>query len=529
VRNNSFHSVENEGIRIVRGYDCVIEDNRFQSDGTPYLGQFGVVFQLSHRCALSRNEIEGFDTNLEILDGSECFVNNNTFSGSWRAMRLRTTRAIVFENDILAGFKGIELRTSNSCVIESNDIQLSPNSRYGIESRVGNNTRIRWNEIHSVETGILLQGGMGDKVVENFVYNCWIGVSLEENLGLAYDDIRRADYDRYEWGAPIGGTVANNTFVDCGISFTVADPDGFDQVIEGNTINGGLLGFFYDWTGQVIDGSGYRQIILARCTDTIIEGGNLRGVTLMFCTNSEVRNVNISQANYGVHIVWSSDCLVRNSEILNNEIGVYIDQSDSCYVYQSHIDGNGYGLLIDETVNSMVYGCEISQNEFGILFIGAHNGIIESNSIHTNLEGIYLLRTDDTFVGNNEIIYNRGHGILINRLSTGNLIVGNSFGWNSVNALCTGTGNHWDNGYGLGNRWHNYSNTTTYEIDEGDVDRYPSLLGDGPMIPIPIEAVNTTVTDLFTLTPLQATIAVGMIGGILVITLANYMTRRFPR
>ncbi|MHA1949840.1 MAG: right-handed parallel beta-helix repeat-containing protein [Candidatus Thorarchaeota archaeon] len=529
VRNNSFHSVENEGISLALGYDCVIEDNLFQSDGTPYLGQFGVVLRDSHGSTLSRNEITGFDTNLEILDGSGNIVHNNTITGSWRAMRLRTTSATIINNEIHAAFKGIELRISNSCVIESNDIQVSPNNSYGIESRVGNNTRIRWNEIYSVDIGILLQGGMNDKILENFVYNCRIGVSLQENQGVTYEDLRRRDFERYLWGAPTGATVSNNTFLDCGISFTISYPDGFNQVIEGNTINGGLLGYFYNWSDQTINGNDYNQIVLARCSDVIINGGNLRGVMLVFCTNSEIRNVTVSQTGYGIHVARSSGCLVSNSEIVNNDVGVLFDRSNSSYVYQSQIHNNGHGIFFDETLESLVFGCEIYQNNYAVVFIGAHKSIIESNIIHTNSEGIFLLRSDDVLVGNNEIVYNSGTGLLINRLSTGNRIIRNSFGWNANNAICTGTGNVWDDGVGLGNRWHNYYNTSTYEINEfGDIDRFPSLLGDGPQIPLPTENTNSTVKDLFTPTPLQATIAMGMISGLLVIAFANFMLRRLP-
>ncbi|MFW9769206.1 MAG: right-handed parallel beta-helix repeat-containing protein [Candidatus Thorarchaeota archaeon] len=526
VRNNDFHSVVSEGIRLVGGYDCIIEDNRFRCAGATYLGHAGALLLESEECHFARNVLSGFDTNLYILNGFNNWVNNNTFVQSRRGILLRTTSTTVSKNRIETTQNGIEMGWSNSCVLESNDIQSY--LLHGIEARAGNGSLFRWNEIHDSEIGILLQGGMNDRIIENYVNDCVTGVSLEEYPGMSYEMIM--EQGQYEWGAPIKGTVANNSFLECGVTLSINYPDGFDQVIEGNRINGGLLGYFYNWSTKVIDGDSYRQIILARCSDMTVVGGNLRGITMIFCTNIDIRNVNISQTEVGIFIDRSEGCLVSNSDILNNEIGVHIAESDSCYVYQSHIHHNNHGVYFYETSNSMVYGCEIFLNSYAIVFTGTINGIIESNRVHTNLEGIFLLRSDNTMVGNNEVVYNNGTGILVNRLSDANMIFGNSFGWNGVNAVCTVADNSWDNGYGQGNRWHNYFNTPTYVIEGGAgcEDRFPSLLGDGPSIPFPTDDTNSTMEDPISLSPLQTIVAIGMIGGILVIAIGNYIMKRFP-
>jgi len=525
VRDNDFHSVKSEGFRLDRGYNCIIDHNQFRNVGVTFLGHTGLHLLESSNCHIAGNVLSGYDTDLEIIEGFNNLANNNSFVQSRRGVVLHTTNATISDNTIESTINGIELRLSNSCVVESNEI--SGYNLHGIESRVGNGSLFRWNTIHNTNTGILLQGGMHDRIVENHFYECMNGVMFEQYPGLSYEEIR--DLGLYEWGAPIRGTVANNTFLECGVSFSITYPDGYDQIIEGNKMNGGLLGYFYDWSSTAIDGNMYRQLILARCFDVVVEGGNLRGVTLLFCTNSEVRNTNIREAEYGIYIDQSIGCLVSNSEITNSEIGVYIDESDSCYIYQSHIQRNNHGVYFYETTNSMVYGCEVSLNSYGIVFAGANDGIIESNRIHSNYEGIFLLRTDNTMVGNNEVVFNNGTGILINRLSNGNRMMGNSFGWNGVNAVCTEPDNYWDNGVGLGNRWHNYFGTPTYVIEGGSgcEDRFPSLLGDGPLIPIPTDNINSTMDDPFELSPLQSMVAVGMIGALFVIAVGNYVMKRF--
>ena len=79
---------------------------------------------------------------------------------------------------------------------------------------------------------------------------------------------------------------------------------------------------------------------------------------------------------------------------------------------------------------------------------------------------------------------NYGTGLLLNRGSRFNRIIANSFGWNSRNALCSGFDNVWDDGVKSGNKWSDLGGDIIYLIDEDDVDRFPSSLGDG----------NTTTT-----------------------------------
>jgi len=491
LRNNTFSSNSNEVVRLAQSYDCVIEDNDL------------------------RNLDDGFDSILEIIGGSNNLVTNNTVYGGRQTIRVRSNDVTISNNVIATFFSGIDLQLSNRCVIESNNITGLDGRGIGIELRGGEESRIRGNEVHDLETGIQLQGVFRNVVIDNYVYNCVNGLTLKEAPRL--EDAE---------GAPVESIIANNTFVDCGIVFELYSPSDFKHEILNNTINGGLLGYFYNLSSQTIDGRNYGQIILVSCSDVLIENGELREISIIFSDSCEVRNVTISQSVRGIYILQSTNCFLSYIESMNNDFGVFIEQSDSCSVYRSRIHGNGYGIYIRNSLSSVVYRSEIYQNMYGLILVGAHSSTIESNTVHTNHQGIVLYRTNDTLVGNNDIIYNLEYGIFINQRSSGNRIVFNRIGWNYVNALCVGIENAWNGEYGFGNSWSDYLNTTTYVIDEGDEDRFPSRLEVGPGIPLPSEQPNSTLNDLLSLTPLQNAIASVMIGCVLVIVIANLFWRK---
>jgi parallel beta-helix repeat protein len=520
IGNNTFDSVSRDGVRLSFGIDCIFEDNRFYIHGVPYLGQFGLVYRESQNCIMRGNVMDGFDSGLEVLYGSDNQVYNNTLTSLWTGILLRTTNALISDNMIRTEHLGIDVQVSNSCTIELNEIDGIQASSIGIESRVAQNTLIRWNELHSLDVAIQLQGGVDDRILENYVYDCMTAVSLEEFPGIGY-----------EVGPPVGAIIANNTFVDCGFSFTLSEPSGFNHEITGNTINGGLLGYFFNESNIIIDGANYEQVILAACSDAVVFGGDLSGLTLMYCSGCEIVGVNVSFSIWGIHILQSSDCLQSYIEGVNNDVAVNIDRSESCSVYRSHFYDNGYGILLDESPRSRVYGCDIYDNSYGIVLIGAHDSNIETNSIHHNQHGIFILRTNDTLVGNNEVLHNWQMGIYLNRLSNWNYIIGNSFGWNGINAACTGTKNSWDNGIGIGNRWSDFSSADNiYFIDDDDKDRFPSLLGESAPTSTTTGLENNTMTKgLFDLSTQQVTVASVLIGSIVILFTVIQTRRKLGR
>lgn len=204
----------------------------------------------------------------------------------------------------------------------------------------------------------------------------------------------------------------------------------------------------------------------------------------MFSSNCEISGVSIINRTNGIYIRYSVQIAVGFSELIGNDVGVRVEWSSFCHIVRTTVYNNNHGILVDSSPNSTIYDCDVNENEYGIVLIGAHQSYIESNRICRNVQGIYFLRTTDSYIGNNDILDNYEIGLILNRGSRFNRIIANSFGWNSMNAYCTGFDNVWDDGVKLGNKWSDLGGAVVYEIDDDDVDRFPSSLDEG----------NTTTT-----------------------------------
>ncbi|MHA1851766.1 MAG: NosD domain-containing protein, partial [Candidatus Thorarchaeota archaeon] len=286
-----------------------------------------------------------------------------------------------------------------------------------------------------------------------------------------------------------------NDFEACSIRFSISDPASMNHEIVGNLVNGRELAYIYEATNQIIDGRDYGQIILAACDEISINGGVLDELTIMFSSNCEVTGVTIENRTNGIYIRYSNQIIVGYSEVSGNEVGVRVEWSSFCNIIQTTAYNNRHGVYLDSSPNATVYDCDLFENDYGMVLIGAHDSHIESNRVHNNEYGIYILRTFQTFIGNNDVLENDEVGLLLNRGSRFNRIVANSFGWNTVNAVCTGFDNVWDDGINVGNRWSDLGENFVYTIDEDDIDRFPSLLGNGTIsstLPSLINDTNST-------------------------------------
>jgi len=258
-----------------------------------------------------------------------------------------------------------------------------------------------------------------------------------------------------------------------------------------------------------LDGRNYGRIILVSCEDISITGGMLDELLVMFSSNCEISGVSIVNRTNGIYVRYSNQIVIGYSELVGNDVGVRVEWSNFCLVSRTTAYNNGHGILLDSSPNSTVINCDIFENEYGIVLIGAHQSNIESNQIYRNIQGIYLLRTEDSYIGNNDVLHNYETGLLLNRGSRFNRIIANSFGWNSVNALCSGFDNIWDDGVKSGNKWSDLG-SVVYVIDDDDVDRFPSLLGDGNNITLPT-STETNGTNLFVNVTVEIVVVTGVI------------------
>ena len=479
IWNNTFLECRYEGIGITECNDTQIVENTLQG-GQTYLGQYGLLIRNSSKCEMSQNTLSSFDSSIEIVYGSNHLITENTISECYGGVRVRSDGAYIAHNNISCEGYGVDLRVAQRCVVDSNDLEGTTSTTNGLEINVGRDSIVSNNKIHSNEIGIRIQGTINASIIGNLIYDNLIGISLLEE----------GYYDLYD-GYPINCTITENVFQGCTFSFDITSPEGLNHRIEHNTVNGRLLGYYYNLSSAPIDGELYGEIVLAACNQVSIEGGQLCGITLMFCEDCEVTDVKVTDAINAIYLRYSTRCIVGFSETMRNENGIRIEYSSHCTIFRTKTYENNYGFVFDSTPYSTIYDCETYGNDFGIVLIGSHNNNIEHNYIHNNIEGIYVVRTSSAYIANNEIMENEGRGILLNSASSDNKIISNTFGWNSINAVCTGLDNEWDDGSQHGNRWSDYDGTGVYMIDDDDIDRFPERIDDNSSIP---SQTNTTTT-----------------------------------
>jgi len=486
IRSNFFQNCVYEGIGLTSSTDCLLEDN-ILSGIDQHNGQYGFAIRNSKLCTLVRNNATGFGTAIEITNGVMHTISENYIDLSYGGVMVRGNDTTINDNEITATGYCVQLRGSFGIVVRSNQL-TSTILALGVNVNGGGNSNITENIFNHHDYGIRMQGTTNILVSGNSFSNCFSAVSFEEVAYIGLED-----------GYPINCTIIDNILEDCGISFSISDPAGMDHEISGNLVNGRLLAYFYRATNMHIDGTEYGRILLVACEGVSIDGGVLDELTVMYSSNCEISGVSIINRTNGIYVRYSNQIAIGFSELVGNDVGVRVEWSSFCHVVRTTFYNNGYGILVDSSPNSTVYDCDIYENEYGMVLIGAHQSHIESNRIYRNLQGIYLLRTTESYIANNDVLDNYGTGLLLNRGARFNRIVANSFGWNSVNAICSGFDNIWDDGVKSGNRWSDLGGAFVYRIDEDDIDRFPSSLGDG----------NTTTLTTSTTTETNSTTGAG--------------------
>ncbi|TFG29212.1 hypothetical protein EU528_10050 [Candidatus Thorarchaeota archaeon] len=464
IFDNLFDDCLYEGIGLTSCTNCYVADNAL-AGANLHLGQYGVAIRNSRECSITRNNVTSFGTAIDIVEGLLHTISMNYVSGCWGGISLRGNDTIISDNEISVTGFCVQLRRSFGTNVNSNELSGTVYTT-GVDISGGGNNQVFENEIYQLEYGMRLQGVVNLEVSTNSFSECFSAITFEEIAYIGMED-----------GPPVNCRILNNQIEGSGFSFSITDPIGMNHEIAGNLLNGRPLAYLYGATNLEIDGRDYGQIILADCEDVSITGGLLDQLQVMFCTDCEISGVSIINSTNGIFIRYSSRIDIGYSLLVGNDVGVRIEWSSYCHIISTTAHNNGHGLLLDSSPDSTVYDCELYDNEYGLVLIGAHRSDIESNLIYENIQGIFLLRTTDSFIGNNDVLENDETGLLLNRGSRFNTIVANSFGWNSINVICSGLDNMWDDGVKRGNRWSDLGDSIIYMIDEDDFDRFPSILG----------------------------------------------------
>ena len=137
-------------------------------------------------------------------------------------------------------------------------------------------------------------------------------------------------------------TIKNNSFIEDGITFTCYENDGRPKLklkyylhnIENNTVNGKPLYYFFNEKNKSIDNWEIGQLILVNCT------------------NFRIKNISISNTDWGPIFAFCNKCSVENCNIFNNSIALWSLKSNNNLIQFNNVSNNYYrGLILDYNSN----------------------------------------------------------------------------------------------------------------------------------------------------------------------------------
>lgn len=176
-------------------------------------------------------------------------------------------------------------------------------------------------------------------------------------------------------------TIKNNIFIEDGIGFTSYENDGrpllktsyFVHTIENNTVNGKPLYYFLNEK------------------DTLIDQWDIGQLLLVNCTNIKIKNVSISNTDWGLVFAFCTKCSTEECTFIENSLAIWILESNK-NIFQFNTISNNYhrGVVIDYNSN----GNTIQYNTIDTTFCGVEiewwsnaNVITNNNFLHNNVSG----------------------------------------------------------------------------------------------------------------------------------------------
>jgi nitrous oxidase accessory protein NosD len=176
-------------------------------------------------------------------------------------------------------------------------------------------------------------------------------------------------------------TIKNNIFIEDGIGFTSYENDGRPKLkieyylhkIENNIVNGKPLYYFFNEKDMVIDNLEIGQLILVNCT------------------NFKIKNISISQTDWGLVLAFCNNCLTEDCRIINNSLAIWTLKSNNNVFQFNNISKNYYrGIVIDYNSNQN----EVIYNKISKTFCGVEiewysnaNLVTKNNLLNNNVSG----------------------------------------------------------------------------------------------------------------------------------------------
>ena len=259
----------------------------------------------------------------------------------------------------------------------------------------------------------------------------------------------------------------------------------------------------------VVDGDGHA-----------IQGiGTGTGIDLSYRSNVTLKNLVITQFDFGIYLNHSASCaIVGNIMMENNFEAIRLYESLNNNITSNDITATDYdGIVLYGSSDNKIDKNNLTDNYDGIRLYESSKNEIAENIVTSNYYGIFLVSSSDNSIFQNNVTTNDGNGVSLvwssseNRIvenhiaankwcgiylkaSSNNMIYHNSFVDNAQQISVNDSVNIWNEGYpSAGNYWSDYTGIDVYwgqgqdlpgsdgigdapcAIDENNRDCYPLM------------------------------------------------------
>ncbi|MHA1613422.1 MAG: right-handed parallel beta-helix repeat-containing protein [Candidatus Thorarchaeota archaeon] len=364
VHNNMYDA----GVYIEYGSNGLIEDCIIYHKGT------GVIAFNSENFTMRNNQVIECETGLRLLSwdnppiGGNSEISNNYIVNCNYAIGVEgISDVLVADNIIESCWDGIIVAISSSIFVENNTLSDIDNS------------------------GINVHESTGCFIVENDI-----------SVGLVGIQVERAPNNHFINNHLVGGGFIIDTWE--------TNEEHLHQDMSGNTVDGLPVGYFWDLSDSLIDGTPYGQIILVDCNNVTLENGIFSnvgfGISIWFSQQITIRNVQVIDNFQGVGVKFCYDVTIEDSTIRDNIFGITFSNIDTCAIFHCVFQNNYIGALTEVYVYSLTVEDSTFIDNFGGLSLRAtplaivRNNSFENGSLFIDYDSWYSSHWEHTIVGN---------------------------------------------------------------------------------------------------------------------------------
>ncbi|TFH03557.1 MAG: hypothetical protein E4H14_16560, partial [Candidatus Thorarchaeota archaeon] len=400
------------GIFVMNTNGLVIRNNSMYN-----LGRHGVRLSTASNCNVSQNVIRDTLDNGIYCQSSNCRIENNTiWNSSEEAIYMfQCSNSIVLSNSLSNSSAGSYLESCDSITFANNT--MFNNDDLGFRNYDSDNCIFSNNSIYDTDGyGVMWNRGddssiTGNNIGNSSLYGFYLYYSRNCNL-------------------------SSNSFENDGLVITGSNLLDWKHNINDNTANGKVLGYFYNSTDVLLDGSIFGQVIVVSCTALNIQGGVMSqtdmGIAFYYSENCTVNSTSISDQMIGIYLYGSKSCNITHSIMVNcgilinggalsqwihNFTGTTVNGKPVGYFFEETghtLDDNSLGqIIVVNSTNITIKNYAISKASQSLTFAySSECNVIESN-LSDNYIGARLYDCSNVIFENDTILNTINSGVLV--------------------------------------------------------------------------------------------------------------------